>query len=91
MVVVVVVVVAAAVCVCTAVGIGAGANSRCAGVVFLLLECAELKGASRPKDRPTADAPTTVAVAQSVGTVFILVRIQAAGESSLVEALVTRR
>lgn len=49
----------------------------------------ESLGVSRPNERPTADAPTTVAVAQSDGTVFILAENQAAGESSLVEAPVT--
>jgi hypothetical protein len=138
--------------VCTAVDIGFWASSR-AGLAFFLLGCEESTGASRPNDSPTADAPTTVAVAQSCGTkmrqswhsvrlawgvsrgetgrspplseaeqrlrdiskqskgscdtcrphtlgrrsiltlgqVFILVRYQAAGESSLVETLVTTR
>ncbi len=51
----------------TAADIGAGSSSR-AGEVFLLLEeeeCDGSNGVFRPKDRPTADAPTTVAVAQS--------------------------
>jgi hypothetical protein len=65
--------------------------SSCAGVAFLLFELEESRGVPRPKDRPTADAPTTVAVAQSVGTVFILVRNHTAGEDSLGEALVTTR
>jgi hypothetical protein len=65
--------------------------SSCVGVAFLLLEFVESRGGPRPKDRPTADAPTTVAVAQSVGTVFILVRNHTAGEDSLGEALVTTR
>lgn len=76
--------------VCTAVGIEAWPSSR-AGRSFFLFEWEESKGVFRPNDRPTADAPTTVAVAQSVGTVFILVQDQATGESSLVEALVTTR
>lgn len=42
--------------------------SSCAGVAFLLFEFEELRGGPRPKDRPTADAPTTVAVAQSCVT-----------------------
>jgi len=51
----------------TAVGIAPGPSSR-AGVAFFLFECEESKGVSRPNDRPTADAPTTVAVAQSCVT-----------------------
>jgi hypothetical protein len=47
--------------VCTIVGIGLKSGSR-AGVAFFLLGCEESK---RPNDRPTPDAPTTVAVAQS--------------------------
>jgi len=73
-----------------AVGI-APCSSSCAGVVLLLFELEESRRGPRPKDRPTADAPTTVAVAQSVGTVFILVRNHTAGEDSLGEALVTTR
>lgn len=42
--------------------------SSCAGVAFLLFELEESRGGPRPKDRPTADAPTTVAVAQSCVT-----------------------
>jgi hypothetical protein len=42
--------------------------SSCAGVAFLLFELEESRGVPRPKDRPTADAPTTVAVAQSCVT-----------------------
>lgn len=42
--------------------------SSCAGVAFLLFEVEESRGGPRPKDRPTADAPTTVAVAQSCVT-----------------------
>ena len=42
--------------------------SSCAGVAFLLFEFEESRGGARPKDRPTADAPTTVAVAQSCVT-----------------------
>jgi len=42
--------------------------SSCAGVAFLLFESGESRGGPRPKDRPTADAPTTVAVAQSCVT-----------------------
>jgi hypothetical protein len=68
------------------IGLRPGSN---AGVAFFLLRCDESKGASRPKAKPTEDVPTTVAVAQSVGIVFILVGNQAAGERSLVEALVT--
>jgi len=67
MVAVAAVVAMAVVCVCRAVGIAQGASSR-AGVGFFLLVCEESKGASRPKDRPTAEAPTTVAVAQSCVT-----------------------
>ena len=48
-------------------GIEPGASS-CAGVAFLLFEFEESRGGPRPKDRPTADAPTTVAVAQSCVT-----------------------
>lgn len=49
--------------VCTTVGIGLASVTR-AGVAFLLFEeSRECSG--RPKDNPTADAPTTVAVAQS--------------------------
>lgn len=48
----------------TAVGIAPVPCSR-GEAAFLLFEEAESKGVSRPKDRPTADAPTTVAVAQS--------------------------
>jgi hypothetical protein len=137
----------------TAVGIAPEPSSRVGGA-FFLFECEESKGVSRPNPRPTADAPTTVAVAQScvtrmrqswhsvrhatqrfevrqashrrsrkqssggcetyqnkaraaaergpmppdlrkqriltLGQVFILVRYQAARESSLVETLVTR-
>ena len=51
--------------VCTAVAIDPWPGSRANAVFFLLFECAESKGVFRPKDRPTADAPTTVAVAQS--------------------------
>jgi hypothetical protein len=51
----------------TAVVIDPWASSR-AGVAFFLFGCEESKGVSRPNDRPTADAPTTVAVAQSCGT-----------------------
>ena len=42
-------------------------SSSCAGVAFFLFEL-EIRGGPRPKDRPTADAPTTVAVAQSCVT-----------------------
>lgn len=51
--------------------VGAGIElcaSSCAGVAFLLFELGESRGGPRPKDRPTADAPTTVAVAQSCVT-----------------------
>lgn len=51
----------------TAVGIFPGLSSR-AGVAFFLFESRESKGVSRPNDRPTADAPTTLAVAQSCVT-----------------------
>jgi hypothetical protein len=53
----------------TAVAMNAGAGSR-AGRALFLFEwwCEESKGVSRPNDRPTADAPTTVAVAQSCVT-----------------------
>lgn len=51
----------------TAVDIDSGTSSR-VSVVFFLFEFEESKGVSRPKDRPTADAPTTVAVAQSCVT-----------------------
>jgi hypothetical protein len=47
--------------VCTIVGIGLKSSSR-AGVAFFLLGCEE---SNRPNDRPTPEAPTTVAVAQS--------------------------
>ena len=50
-----------------AVGI-APCSSSCAGVVLLLFELEESRRGPRPKDRPTADAPTTVAVAQSCVT-----------------------
>lgn len=53
--------------VCTAVGIEAWPSSR-AGRSFFLFEWEESKGVFRPNDRPTADAPTTVAVAQSCVT-----------------------
>lgn len=53
--------------VCTAVGIELDVSSR-AGVAFLLFGWEESKGVSRPNDSPTADAPTTVAVAQSCVT-----------------------
>lgn len=69
--VVVVVVVAVAV-VCTAVvdmGLRCSSRSR-AGAGLFLLEVS--RGFSRPNDRPTAEAPMQEAVAQSVGTVFIL-------------------
>lgn len=39
-----------------------------AGTAFFLFGRVGSKGVSRPKDRPTAEAPTTVAVAQSCGT-----------------------
>jgi hypothetical protein len=52
----------------TAVDIDPGASSRASVAFFLLFECDESKGVSRPNDRPTADAPTTVAVAQSCVT-----------------------
>lgn len=42
--------------------------SSCAGVAFLLFDSGESRRGPRPKDRPTADAPTTVAVAQSCVT-----------------------
>jgi hypothetical protein len=64
-VVVVVVVVVAEVW--TIVGMALKPRSR-AAVAFFLFECDESKGVSRPNDRPTADAPTTVAVAQSCVT-----------------------
>lgn len=51
----------------TIVGMAPKPGSR-AGVAFLLFDCEESKGVSRPNDRPTADAPTTVAVAQSCVT-----------------------
>ena len=64
--------------VCTAVGMGWEPDSR-AGVAFLFLGCEESKGVSRPKERPTAEAPTTVAVAQSciteMGQSWRLVRL----------------
>jgi hypothetical protein len=50
----------------TAAGIDLWSSSR-AGLAFLLFEEGR-RGFSRPKDRPTAEAPTTVAVAQSCGT-----------------------
>ncbi len=43
-------------------------RSSCAGVAFLLFEWEESRGGLRPKDKPTADAPTTVAEAQSCVT-----------------------
>jgi hypothetical protein len=56
----------------TAVAMNAGASSRAGRALFLFLflfvGCEESKGVSRPNDRPTADAPTTVAVAQSCVT-----------------------
>lgn len=52
--------------VCTAAGIDLWPSSR-AGVAFLLFEEGGMTG-SRPNERPTADAPTTVAVAQSCVT-----------------------
>jgi hypothetical protein len=51
----------------TAVDMNPGASSR-AGVAFFLLECEESQGVSRPNDKPTADTPSTVAVAQSCVT-----------------------
>jgi hypothetical protein len=51
----------------TAVGIAREPSSRVGGA-FFLFECEESKGVSRPNPRPTADAPTTVAVAQSCVT-----------------------
>jgi hypothetical protein len=59
---------------CTAAGIDLWASSR-AGVAFLLFVGGGMTG-SRPKDRPTADAPTTVAVAQSCVTTMRQSRIQ---------------
>jgi len=56
--------VAAMAVVCTAVGIELAARS-CAGAALFSLEWEESVGVSRPNDRPTADVPTTVAVAQS--------------------------
>jgi len=50
--------------VCTAVGIELAGGLR-AGAAFFLLGWELSKGVSRPNDRPTAEAPTTVAVAQS--------------------------
>ena len=50
-----------------AVGI-APCSSSCAGMVLLLFELEESRRGPRAKDRPTADAPTTVAVAQSCVT-----------------------
>jgi len=50
--------------VCTAVGIELAGGLR-AGAAFFLLGWELSKGVSRPNDKPTADAPTTVAVAQS--------------------------
>jgi hypothetical protein len=81
---------------CAVAGMAAGmegAGEWRAGAAFLVLVLVLgwewLMGVSRPNDRPTADAPTTEAVAQSDGTVFILAENQAAGDSSLVEAGVT--
>lgn len=54
--------------VCTMAGIDLRSSSR-AGAAFLLFE-GGLRGSSRPKDRPTADAPTTVAVAHSCVTIM---------------------
>jgi hypothetical protein len=54
--------------VCTAVDIDVCACSRARVAFFFLFGCEESKGVSRPNDRPTADAPTTVAVAQSCVT-----------------------
>jgi hypothetical protein len=51
----------------TAEGIAPEPSSRVEGA-FFLFECEESKGVSRPNPRPTADAPTTVAVAQSCVT-----------------------
>lgn len=51
----------------TVADIGWRPSSR-AGLAFFLFECEGSKGVSRPNDRPTADAPRTVAVAQSCGT-----------------------
>lgn len=51
----------------TIVGMAPKPDSR-SGVVFFLFEGEESKGVSRPNDRPTADAPTTLAVAQSCVT-----------------------
>jgi hypothetical protein len=52
--------------VCTAAGIDLKSSSR-AGTGFLLFD-GGLTGSWRPNERPTADAPTTVAVAQSCVT-----------------------
>lgn len=58
----------AVVCVCTAVDMARGTSSRAGVGGCCLLAWEDSKGASRPKDRPTAEAPTTVAVAQSCVT-----------------------